>query len=115
GTSHDYSSERTGASDPSGNKDVEGGTVCDRLEEHSRKGGALRGGTGERRLIGRSNTNRLTEPALPVSDRTNQGWGVEMTMTPAKLRKTCGKVGGVYAMARLFGKGVSLRRLRAPS
>src|SRR6516225_6808940 len=44
GTSHDSSSERTGASDPSGNKDVEGGTVCDRLEEHSRKGGALRGG-----------------------------------------------------------------------
>ena len=33
-----------------------------------------------------------------------------MTMTPAKLRKACDKVGGVYAMARLFGKGVSLRR-----
>ena len=28
-----------------------------------------------------------------------------MTMTPAKLRKACDKVGGVYAMARLFGKG----------
>src|SRR5262249_40999151 len=40
-------SERTGASDPSGNKDVEGGTVCDRLEEHSRKGGARRGGGRE--------------------------------------------------------------------
>src|SRR5262245_34230242 len=47
GTSHDCSSERTGASDPSGNKDVEGGTVCDRREEHSRKGGALRGGGRE--------------------------------------------------------------------
>jgi hypothetical protein len=33
-----------------------------------------------------------------------------MTMTPAKLRKACDKVGGVYAMARLFGKGVSLHR-----
>src|SRR6516225_5054111 len=44
GKSHDNSSERTEASDPSGNKDVEGGTVCDRLEEHSRKCGALRGG-----------------------------------------------------------------------
>src|SRR5262245_9694905 len=47
GTSHDGSSERTGASDPSGNKDVEGGTVCDRREEHSRTGGALRGGGPE--------------------------------------------------------------------
>ena len=28
-----------------------------------------------------------------------------MTMTPVKLRKACDKVGGVYAMARLFGKG----------
>jgi hypothetical protein len=28
-----------------------------------------------------------------------------MTMTPAKLRKACDKVGGVYAMASLFGKG----------
>ena len=28
-----------------------------------------------------------------------------MTMTPAKLRKACDKVGGVYAMARLLGKG----------
>src|SRR5215472_6334323 len=35
GTSHDSSSKRTGASDPSGDKDVEGGTVSDRLEEHS--------------------------------------------------------------------------------
>src|SRR6516165_2779075 len=35
GTSHDRSSEGTGASDPSGNKDVEGGTVWDRLEEYS--------------------------------------------------------------------------------
>src|SRR5262245_56185050 len=35
GPSHDSSSERTGATDPSGNKDVEGGAVCDRLEEHS--------------------------------------------------------------------------------
>jgi len=40
-----------------------------------------------------------------VSDRHNQDWGVEMTMTPAKLRKACDKVGGVYAMARLLGKG----------
>src|SRR5215470_2612711 len=48
GTSHDSSSERTGASDPSGTKDAEGGTVCDKLEEHSRKGGARRGGRGER-------------------------------------------------------------------
>src|SRR5215831_6754581 len=47
GASHDSSSERTGASDPSGNKDVEGGTVCDRLEEHSRKGEARRGGGRE--------------------------------------------------------------------
>src|SRR5262249_26412000 len=47
GTSHDSSSERTGASDPSGNKDVEGEAVCDRLEEHYRKGGALRGGGRE--------------------------------------------------------------------
>ena len=28
-----------------------------------------------------------------------------MTTTPAKLRKACDKVGGVYAMARLLGKG----------
>ena len=28
-----------------------------------------------------------------------------MTMTPAKLRKACDKAGGVYAMARLLGKG----------
>ena len=35
----------------------------------------------------------------------NHDWGVEMTMTPAKLRKACDKLGGVYAMARLFGKG----------
>ena len=28
-----------------------------------------------------------------------------MTMTPAKLRKACDKVGGVYTMARLLGKG----------
>src|SRR5262249_35317907 len=28
-----------------------------------------------------------------------------MSMTPAKLRKACDKVGGVYAMARLLGKG----------
>jgi hypothetical protein len=28
-----------------------------------------------------------------------------MTMTPVKLRKACDKVGGVYAMARLFSKG----------
>src|SRR5262249_34400625 len=47
GTSHDSSSERTGASDPCGNKDVEDGTVCDRLEEYSRKSGALRGGWRE--------------------------------------------------------------------
>ena len=40
-----------------------------------------------------------------MSDRHNQDWGVEMTMTPAKLRKACDKVGGVYAMARLLGKG----------
>ena len=26
-------------------------------------------------------------------------------MTPAKLRKACDKVGGVYAMARRLGKG----------
>src|SRR6516162_7032241 len=64
GTSHDSSSERTGASDPSGNKDVEGGTVCDRLEEHSRKGAALRGGRGERRLVGRSDTNRRVQTRL---------------------------------------------------
>src|SRR6516164_8156411 len=44
GTLHDSSSERTGASDASGNKDAEGGAVCDRLEEHSRRGGALRVG-----------------------------------------------------------------------
>src|SRR5262245_57938256 len=50
GTSHDKSSERTGASDPSGNKDVEGGAVWDRLEEHSRQGGALRGGGREAAL-----------------------------------------------------------------
>src|SRR5262249_40892252 len=31
GTSHDSSSERTGGCDPSSNKDVEGGAVCDRL------------------------------------------------------------------------------------
>src|SRR5262245_28719385 len=37
GTSHDSSSERTGARDPCGNKDVEGGAVCDRLEAHSKK------------------------------------------------------------------------------
>src|SRR5262249_53870546 len=43
-TPHNSPSERTRASDPSGNKDVEGGTVCDRLEEHFRKGFALRGG-----------------------------------------------------------------------
>jgi len=28
-----------------------------------------------------------------------------MTTTPAKLRKACDKVGGVYAMAKLFVKG----------
>jgi hypothetical protein len=28
-----------------------------------------------------------------------------MTMTPAKLRKACDKVGAVYLMARLLGKG----------
>jgi hypothetical protein len=28
-----------------------------------------------------------------------------MTMTPAKLRKACDNVGGVYATARLLGKG----------
>src|SRR5215469_361113 len=95
GASHDSSSERTGASDPSGNKDVEGGTVCDRLEDHSRQGGALRGERGERRLVGRSDTNCLTEPAVPVSERHNQDWGVEMTMTPAKLRKARHKLGGV--------------------
>src|SRR5215467_12844028 len=49
GTSHDSSSERTGASDPCGNKDVEGGEVCDRLEVHSRKGGALLEGRIPRR------------------------------------------------------------------
>jgi hypothetical protein len=27
-----------------------------------------------------------------------------MTMTPVKLRQACDKVGGFYAMARLFGK-----------
>ena len=35
----------------------------------------------------------------------NHDWGVEMTMTPAKPRKACDKLDGVYAMARLFGKG----------
>jgi hypothetical protein len=28
-----------------------------------------------------------------------------MAVTPAKLRKACDKVGGVYAMRRLLGKG----------
>jgi DNA-binding transcriptional regulator YdaS (Cro superfamily) len=29
----------------------------------------------------------------------------ELPITPAQLRKACDKVGGVYAMARLIGKG----------
>ena len=40
-----------------------------------------------------------------MSGRHHQDWGVETAMTPAKLRKACDKVGGVYAMARLFSKG----------
>src|SRR5262245_46411282 len=34
------------------NKDVEGGTICDRLEEHSRRGGALRRGAARGGSLG---------------------------------------------------------------
>src|SRR5262249_4774073 len=89
GTSHDCSSERTGASDPSGNKDVEGGTVCDRLEEHSRKGGALRGGEGERRLVGRSDTNRRVQTKLRNCSGPPH---LHRNRTSANLLRLCGQV-----------------------
>src|SRR5262245_42174817 len=75
GTSHDSSSERTGASDPSGNKDVERGAVCDRLEEHSNKGRALRGGGREaaRRPQRHEPLDRTSEPCQCRTDTIRTG------------------------------------------
>src|SRR5262249_8458851 len=72
GASHDSSSDRTGASDPSGNKDVEGGADCDRLEEHSRQGRALRGGGVERRLPAARAATRWRR-ILPTRSRPSGG------------------------------------------
>ena len=73
GTSHDSSSERTGASDPSGNKDMEGGTVCDRLEEHSRKGGRFAEGGRE---AARRPWRHLQQGAVPLHRAVRPGLGV---------------------------------------
>src|SRR5437868_1378622 len=73
--------------------------------------GGARGGSS----AAATRTARPSQRAVPVSDRHNQDGGVEMTMTPAKLRKGCDKVGGVYPMARPFGKGHRSPEFPTPS
>src|SRR5262249_27326850 len=92
GTSHDSSSERTGASAPSGNKDVEGGMVCDRLEEHSRKGGRFAEGGREaaRRPHRHDPLHRSREPCQCRTDTIRTGALKSKRMTPAKLRNCSG-------------------------